>query len=73
MNTSAHDAFAVTPTGKHAATAILITATGKPFDRARPFQVCRACFSPRQGGGLIQDGACSRGCGVCEPQEGEPA
>lgn len=73
MNTTIHDAFAVTPVSRHVATAVRLTATGKPVEGAKPMQVCTHCFSSRQGGGLSINGACSNGCGFTEPDGSDAA
>jgi hypothetical protein len=70
MNTTPHDAFAVTPTGPHTANAVHITQAGKPVDGAKPMQVCNHCFTARQGGGLSIGWACTNGRGFTEAQGG---
>ncbi|HOQ98201.1 MAG TPA: hypothetical protein PLJ35_05215 [Anaerolineae bacterium] len=64
--------FAVTPISPHVGTAVRLVASGKPADKAKQFQVCLHCFDAVRGGGLSQDGACTNGCGLTEP-EGDAA
>jgi hypothetical protein len=69
MTTTHQPNFAVTPTSKHAANAIRLTLGGKPVEGAKVMKVCAHCFSPVYGGGLIMDGACTNGCGICDEEQ----
>ena len=63
MTTTPGPNFASTPVGRDTLSAVRITQGGKPLEKAVAFLACIRCWSDTTGGGLMQDGACSNGCG----------